>query len=52
MYGWIWRTLPGNTPAKLAGCAVLVVVAVALLYLVIFPWLEPMLPLNRVTVGQ
>ena len=50
MYGWIWRKLPGGLPGKLAGSLVLVAAAVALLFLVVFPWAEPRLPFNDVTV--
>ncbi|GAA2821743.1 hypothetical protein [Saccharopolyspora taberi] len=49
MYGWIWRHLPGPAAAKLAQAVVLVAAVVALLLFVIFPWIEPMLPLNDVT---
>jgi hypothetical protein len=35
VYSWIWRTLPGG----------------ALLLFVVFPWVEPRLPFNDVTVG-
>ncbi len=50
MYSWIWRTLPGGVPAKLAGSLVLLVAAVLLLMLVVFPAVEPLLPFNDVTV--
>ena len=50
MYGWIWRTLPGGLVGKLAGALVLLVLAVALLFLVVFPALEPLLPFAEVTV--
>ncbi|MEX2289204.1 MAG: hypothetical protein WD794_02610 [Mycobacteriales bacterium] len=50
MYSWIWRVLPGGLPGKLLGSAVLLLVAVALLFLVIFPAVEPLLPLDDVTV--
>lgn len=50
MYGWIWRVLPGGVPGKLLGCAVLLTAAVALLFLVVFPTVEPLLPLGDVTV--
>lgn len=52
MYGWIWRTLPGGTAAKLLGCAVLLLLAVLLLFLAVFPALEPLLPFGDVTVGE
>ena len=50
MYGWIWRTLPGGLPGKLAGSLVLAVLAVAVLFLWVFPAVEPLLPFNDVTV--
>ena len=52
MYTWIWRKLPGGLPGKLVGSAVLVLAGVALLFLVVFPWAEPRLPFNDVTVNQ
>ncbi|WP_020669051.1 hypothetical protein [Amycolatopsis nigrescens] len=50
MYGWIWRKLPGPVAAKVALAAVLVLGVVALLMFVVFPWLEPKLPFNDVSV--
>ncbi len=50
MYGWIWRTLPGGLPGKLVGALVLLLAAVALLFFVVFPAVEPLLPLGDVTV--
>jgi hypothetical protein len=50
MYVWIWRRLPGGLLGKLAGALVLVVVAVAVLFLVVFPWVGPKLPYNHATV--
>ena len=52
MYGWIWRTLPGGTLAKLLGCAVLFALVVVLLFFVVFPAVEPLLPFSDVTVGE
>ena len=52
MYGWIWRTLPGGLPGKLFGSLLLLTVAVALLFLVVFPRIEPLLPYSDVTVDQ
>ena len=51
MYGWIWRHLPGPTAVKVAEAVVLVLGVVALLMLVVFPWVEPLLPFNQVTTG-
>jgi len=52
MYVWIWRHLPGGLPGKLIGSLALITAAVALLFLVVFPWAEPRLPFNQVTVPQ
>jgi len=52
MYGWIWHRLPGGLAAKLGGCAVLFIGVLALLFFVIFPWAEPRLPWNDVTVNS
>jgi hypothetical protein len=50
MYTWIWRKLPGGPAGKLAGTVVLLAAAVAVLFLVVFPWVGPKLPFNHVTV--
>jgi accessory gene regulator protein AgrB len=52
VYGWLWRKLPGNTAGKVAGCLVLFVAVVAVLFFVVFPYVEPRLPFNNVTVNQ
>lgn len=52
MYGWIWRRLPGGVPSKVIGSAILVLAVVGLLFLVVFPYVEPRLPFNDVTVDQ
>jgi hypothetical protein len=51
MYGWIWRHLPGGTTTRAATALVLTMAIVALLLFVVFPWVEPRLPFNDVTVG-
>lgn len=50
MYGWLWRKLPGGVPGKLASSTVLLVAVLAVLFFVVFPWAEPRLPFNDVTV--
>ena len=50
MYSWIWRTLPGGLPGKVLGSLVLLAAAVALLFFVVFPAIEPLLPFSDVTV--
>jgi hypothetical protein len=53
MYVWLWRHLPGALALKLLQVLVLFLAVVALLMFVIFPWIEPHLPINNVTVpGQ
>ena len=41
MYAWIWRHLPFGLTGKLAGSLLLAGGAVALLWLLVFPWLDP-----------
>lgn len=50
MYSWIWRVLPGGMPGKIVGSTVLVLGISALLLFLVFPWVEPMLPFNDITV--
>ncbi len=52
MYGWIWRHLPGPTPVKAILALVLLVAVVLVLFQWVFPWLEPRLPFNDVTVDE
>jgi len=53
MYAWIWRHLPFRRwPYKLATSLVLVVGIGALMWYVIFPWAEPLLPFDDVQVTQ
>jgi hypothetical protein len=51
MYSWIWRRLPGPKPIKAIHALLLVTLVAAFLMLVVFPWLEPQLPWNDVTVN-
>ncbi len=51
MYGWIWRNLPGNALAKAFCSLVLVLAVVFVLFQWVFPWAEPLLPFNDVTVN-
>ena len=50
MYGWLWRHLPGPTPLRALIALVLFAVVVAVLFVWVFPWLEPRLPFTDVTV--
>lgn len=49
MYGWIWRHLPGPVALRLLQALVLLVAVLALLLLVVFPWVEGRLPYSDVT---
>ena len=51
MYGWIWRIIPGGVAAKLVTVLLLTGLAGVVLWFVVFPSLEPHVPLDRVTVG-
>jgi hypothetical protein len=50
MYSWIWRHLPGGTASRAVISLLLVLGVCALLLFVVFPWVEPRLPFNDVTV--
>ncbi|MFF5172439.1 hypothetical protein ACFY3U_07380 [Micromonospora sp. NPDC000089] len=52
MYSWIWRKLPFGLPGKLIGSLLLTAATVALLWYVVFPWAEPLLPFDDVQVTQ
>jgi hypothetical protein len=52
MYAWIWRKLPFGLPGKLVGSLLLATTMVALLWYVVFPWAEPLLPFDDVQVTQ
>jgi hypothetical protein len=52
MYGWLWHRIPGGVAAKISACATLLIGVLALLFFVVFPWVEPRLPWNDVTVNS
>ena len=52
MYAWIWRHLPGPAPIKLLIGVGLVTAIVLSLFIWVFPWVEPQLPFNDVTVDE
>jgi hypothetical protein len=52
VYGFIWRHLPGPTAVRAVTALVLALAVMALLLFVVFPWVEPRLPFNDVTVDQ
>ena len=52
MYVWIWRHLPGMLALKVFQALILLAAIVALLLFVVFPWIEPHLPISQVTVNN
>ena len=50
MYAWCWRALPGPLAVRLLLAALAVALVVTGLVLVVFPAVEPLLPLQDVTV--
>jgi hypothetical protein len=52
MYVWIWRHLPGPLAARVAQAVLLLLAVLALLFLVVFPAVEPLLPYSDVTVDH
>ena len=52
MYVWIWRHLPGGLVLRLLQVVVLVAAVAAVLFLYVFPHVEPLLPYSDVTVDQ
>jgi hypothetical protein len=52
MYVWIWRHLPGALALKMVQALVLLAAVCAVLMFVVFPWIEPHLPISQVTVNN
>jgi hypothetical protein len=50
VYSWLWRTFPGGLIGKLLCSLALAGVAVAVLFLFVFPRVESALPFQDVTV--
>lgn len=50
MYAWVWRVLPGPAAVRALLLLVLLAAVVALLFLLVFPTVEPLLPFNDVSV--
>jgi hypothetical protein len=51
MYAWIWRTLPGPVVVRLLLALLLATAVLALLMMVVFPAVDPLLPFNNVSVN-
>lgn len=52
MYGWIYRHLPGPTPVRVLLAVLLALAVAVLLFFVVFPAVEPFVPLNDVTIQR
>jgi hypothetical protein len=52
MYGWIWRRLPGNVAVKTLLALALLAFVLWGLFEHVFPWIDPRLPFNQVTVDS
>jgi len=52
MYDWIWRHLPGNAWVKASISLALALLAAYILFQYVFPWAEPLMPFNDVTVND
>jgi hypothetical protein len=52
MYGWIYRHLPGPAPLRVLLALLLGAAVVVLLLFVVFPAVEPWVPLNDVTMRR
>lgn len=52
MYGAFWRALPGPALVKLLIVLILLSVVIYALFEYVFPWLEPYLPLNEITIEE
>jgi hypothetical protein len=50
MYAWLWRVLPGGFGGKLVTLILLVALAVAVLWFLVFPWAVLHVPIDRVGV--
>ncbi len=51
MYVWFWRQLPGPLPVRLLLASLALAAVVLLLFLVVFPRVEGLLPFTDVTVA-
>jgi hypothetical protein len=47
MYAWIWRRIPFGLRGKLAASTLVVAAITALLWFVVFPVVEPIMPFNN-----
>jgi len=51
MYAWLWRRLPGRTPARAGMLALLILAVAAALWFFVFPWASLHLPIDTSGLG-
>jgi hypothetical protein len=51
MYTWLWRRLPGTTPARAGALALVILAVAATLWFFVFPWASVHLPIDSSGVG-
>ncbi len=52
MYGWIWRHLPFGRPGRIVGSVLLATATGLLLWFLVFPLADELLPFGDVQVSQ
>ncbi|MHA7191403.1 hypothetical protein ACX80N_14060 [Arthrobacter sp. MDT2-16] len=52
MYGWIFRSLPGPLWMRIVLSVLLVLAAVTVLMVAVFPWVSQFNPLTDSTIGS
>lgn len=52
MYAALWRVLPGPVWLKVLECAALAALVVVVLLYWVFPWVEPLLPFDRIIISS
>ena len=51
MYAWLWRWLPGRTPARAGMMALIILAVAAALWFYAFPWASLHLPIDTSGFG-
>ena len=52
MYAWLWRHLPGAPPVKAAVAVALTMIVAAVLWYLVFPWVEPKVQFDRGVIDR
>jgi hypothetical protein len=51
VYGWLWRQLPGGGISKLISFVLIIALAIAVLWYLVFPWAALHVPIDRSGLG-